>query len=256
MSTQFSDDSNNQNDFSDKRIGVYSYFAIRCGINFEVGYSREQIINWLGFKRNRNINGIDKQIDGIIKQLETDKYLNCDTEIHHNKFSKVTLDKYKLYPDNQFALINSDELYKIIDFKNYISKTDRMTSSILLLVLSYIKLNLSNRAENQSIKDKPEMACGFLKYIAKEISLSDRKMENAVKMLNQLDIIYSEELPRYKNDEGEWRSNRTIFVNKYKYKNGNKVKDYNYKEELEYGKKFIVNGFKSENEIIKQKRNK
>lgn len=227
----------------DKRLGVYTYFSVGFGFNAKIGFCIKDILDWLGHVRDRHKNGIEDKLNNLILELERCEYFKLDTKTSYDKFCKATLSYEKFYPDNKFAIIYIGDLEKIIEFKNYVKDTYRISSSILLLVLSFIRLRMLKRSEYQTVKDKPEAFYHTFKNMGKTLDLTERQISNAVKLLNQLDIIYSEELPRYQDAKGQWHSNYTIFVDKYKYKNGQLVKDYDYKDELKYGKDFVKTGF-------------
>lgn len=220
---------------------MYTYFSVGFGFNSKIGFCIKDILDWLGHVRDRHKNGIEEKLTDLILELEKVGYLKLHSKIHYDKFCKATLSYDLFYPENKFAIIYFNELEKIIEFKNYVKDNSRMTSSILLLVLSFIRLRMLKRGEFQKVQDKPEIHYNRYKTIAHFLGLTDRQISNAIKILNQLDILYSEELPRYKDSKGNWHSNFFIFADKYKYKNNQPIKDYDYKEELKYGKK-LVNG--------------
>lgn len=221
-------------------------------MNDKIGFNCKDIITWLGFKPDRHKGKINDQIYQLVIDLQNKDFLKLENKLSYEGFCKATLNSIKFYPQSSFALINYDEIDKLADFKNYISDTNRMTSSILFLVLSFIRLKMLRRTDIQTIKNKPEIYYRNISQIAIDIDISSRQVSNAIKILNQLDIIYSEELPRYQDKNKKWHSNVTIFVNKYKYIDKQLVKDYDYLEELKYGKKFITENLYNKKNLMQE----
>ena len=60
---------------------------------------------------------------------------------------------------------------------------------------------------------KPVMHFSMLSTISKNIGISVRSITSALRILEELSIIHSEELPRYRDKNGNWHSNVKIFVN-------------------------------------------
>lgn len=179
----------------------------------------------------------------IINQLSEQDYFEIEGKISSDLFTIAILNMIKFCPDNQFALLYFDEVEKVKNFKTYTKDTNKMNSAILLLVLSYLRVNMLRRQNGYVGKesDKPEFCYRMYIDIEKDIGISSRYISRAVKILNEMDILVSEEMPRYKDKEDNWHTDVTLFVNKYKRDNGGDSLDskYDYKQELQWGMQYI-----------------
>lgn len=110
--------------------------------------------------------------------------------------------------EEQFAIVYYSEFQKILQLRTK-CKTDghRLNHAHVLLLLSYIRLYMNYK------KGKPVYYSNLLIRISKNTGLSVRSISSCLKILEELDIIHNEELPRYKDDNGGWHSNVRIFVN-------------------------------------------
>lgn len=107
---------------------------------------------------------------------------------------KINTEKFDI-PDN-FGIIYFDELSKILDFKEELKDikvngeeidTTRMSSAYILLLLSYIRVNM-NRTQ-----DKPLCCYRLYQKITEDIGLSERYISRIVEMLDVMDIIKFQE---------------------------------------------------------------
>lgn len=105
---------------------------------------------------------------------------------------------------------------------------------------------LSGHSE-KSKKNKPEMFYSQFQTIAAFIG-SDRKMiARATDVLENLGLIKTHRMPRYKDSNDKWHTDDIIYVSPYKYiSRNNKIvrcskEEYNPKKELEYGILFLRN---------------
>ena len=105
----------------------------------------------------------------------------------------------------------------------------RMNHSHVLLLLSHIRLCMIRQP------DMPLFYSNLLSRISDSIGMSVRNITKSLKILEELNIIHSEELPRYKDSNGQWHSNVKIFVNM-------KIEecDYNWQDEVARGIRCIM----------------
>ena len=81
--------------------------------------------------------------------------------------------------------------------------------------------NLNNRNDYDYDIEQRRLRCPeaydcFYYEIANDLNLSPRTISKAVAALNELNLIYSEALPRIKYNDGDtikWRTDHTIFCN-------------------------------------------
>ena len=229
-------------DIDDKRVTVFSFFSTRRGLDYCLSFSVNTIVRWMGKKPNRNSNGINNKIIQIISSLNQGGYLtlynnlsnaSCeiDSMLNLNKITEECNHK-------RFAVIYLDELKQILSYQNLNAKDAYLNSDVILLVFAYLRMkiyrrrnellpeefNLDNKNDHdydiESRKQiSPDVYNCFYCDMAKELGLSARVVSNAINVLNDIGLIYSEPLPRIKWYDGKnekWRTDHTIFCNTYK----------------------------------------
>lgn len=227
---------------NEKRVHLFSYFSSKRGLDDTVGFSCNDVVKWIGCKIDYHKDKTNDQITELIHCFERDGYFKLEENILANNFVKATLNTEKFDVYSKFALVYLHELDKIHNFKKYTSDINRMSSSILLLVLSYIRVNMLRRQAGyfNHKSDKPEFCYRMYKDIETDIGISSRYISRSVKILCELDLIATSTLPRYKDESGNWHTEVTLFVNKYKYKDDGGLDDsYDYRQELIWGKEYI-----------------
>jgi hypothetical protein len=230
---------------NEKRIILYSYFASKRGLDNTIGFSCNSVVEWCGYKKNYNKDKSNDLFIAMINQFISEGYILIDKDkinICRDYCNIAELDEDKFTYDSQFAIVYLNELERILGFKKYTKDVNRMSPAILILVLSYLRVNMLRRQENYIGKesDKPEFCYRMYIDIEKDIGLSNRYISRAVNILNDLDIIVSQEMVRYKDENDNWHTDVTLFVNRYKYdKQGHKDKKYNFVDELKWGIEYI-----------------
>lgn len=232
-------------DLNENRIIVYSYFSIRQGLDDTVGFSCNHLVEWCGYAIDYHKGRINDKLKDLIETMCNDKYFILDGKISSDLLTIAILNMEKFCPDSQFAIIYYDEIQKIKDFKKLINddkEKNRMSSAILLLILSYLRMNMLRRQEGYIGKesDKPEFCYRYYIDIEKDIGISSRYISRAIGILIKLDLLAKQEIPRYKDEHDNWHTEVTLFVNKYKYdKQGRLDQKYNYQQELQWGMDYI-----------------
>lgn len=228
---------------NENRIAVYSYFFIRQGLDDTVGFSSNHLVKWCGYSIDYHKGRINEKINTIVNQLSENNYFNLEGHVSADILTIANLNQEKFCPDSQFALIYDDELDKIRNFKKHTKDVTRMSSSILLLVLSYLRVNMLRRQDKYigNKSDKPEFCYRYYINIEKDIGISNRYISRAVKILSEMGILAYMELPRYKDENGNWHTEVTLFADKYRYKDNSKSldNDYDYQQELQWGVDYI-----------------
>lgn len=156
---------------------------------------------------------------------------------------KINTEKFDI-PDN-FGIIYFDELSKILDFKKELKDikvngeeidTTRMSSAYILLLLSYIRVNM-NRTQ-----DKPLCCYRLYQKITEDVGLSERYISRIVEMLDVMNIIKFQKGKRirYKKQDDKYGFITTpkVFADSrhfVKNDKGNQVIDsaYDYKAEIQ-----------------------
>lgn len=222
---------------NDKRVTVFSYFSKRRDLENELLFSINHIVRWMGKQPNRTANGINNKIIQVIQYLADEGYLTLSEELNGSSYIDAVFNLSKISQKckddkekERFAIIYLDELKQILNYQN-----DTFSNSdVLLLVFAYLRMKIYRRRnellpEEINIDDKnnhqydiasrkirsPDAYDCYYYEIAKDLGLSARIVSKAVAVLNDLDLIYSEPLPRIKF-ENKWRTDHTVFCNTYK----------------------------------------
>lgn len=227
------------NGLSENRIIIFSYLYIRKGLDDISCFTLNEMIEWCGLKPSRNKDRINDKYLSTIYSLIQIGYLEKKevlTGIKHNSL----LFKGKI-SDTGFAIIYLDEIYKIINFKKEIEnkniETSRVTAAKLLLLLSYIRVNINSGTDN------PHCCYRLNKYIAKDLGLNEQNILLLIKILDELKIIkHFQPEPTRTLESGERIQVHTlpkIFADYYKYvkgENGELIIDIEYDPDAEIEK--------------------
>lgn len=180
-------------DLGDKRVIVYSsiLFSNWSGNNFE------DLVRYSKYSACRDKSGVLNQFKAVVDQLVSKNYFfHGDRGIVYIK------------PNESFGIIYRSEFQRILQERACSQeKGQRMNHAHLLLLLAHIRLNMIHKP------GVPEMYSNLLVRISESTGLSARSISAGLKVLEKLNIIHNEELPRYKDEEGHWHSNVRIFVN-------------------------------------------
>jgi hypothetical protein len=224
-------------DVNEKRTTVFSYFSIRRGLDSKLLFSVNNLVKWIGKKPDRHANGINNKIVQVIEYLKDNGYLTPFEEVTSSSFIEAKFNLSKISQEcehNRFAVIYLDELDKILSYNIKNSKDTYLNVDVILLVFAYLRMmiyrrrnrllpeevNLNNKNDhNYDISERrlrsPDAYDCYYYEIAEDLGLSARIISKVVEILNELDLIYSEELPRIKYKD-KWRTDHTIFCNTYK----------------------------------------
>ena len=126
------------------------------------------------------------------------------------------------------AAIYTDEIRKIINFKREYPTTE---ISYIMLVLAYIRMMIFNRpvcieyiagiSMEKRKKESPEVFASHYKYIAQDLGINETTVSKAISILEKLEIIHHQVLPRNVDNNGMWRCEKIIFTN-YAKREGNR----------------------------------
>lgn len=235
-------------DIGDKRIILFSYLCSRRALDDTVAFSISELCHWSYLKPNYHDGKINQKYLEVLELLSHYGYfVNCPNFEKLAKEKKNSTDYYNIkiniekfdIPDN-FGIIYFDELEKILNFKEELKNVDielsRMSSSYILLLLSYLRVNMN--------RDKSKPLCCYRLYqkISEDIGLSERYISRIVEILDVMDIIKNKEgkRTRYKktNDSYGFITAPKIFADYKKYikdEHGNSKVDlnYDYKNEIQ-----------------------
>lgn len=128
-----------------------------------------------------------------------------------------------------FGLVRYREFDKILYYRNQqLSNSKVINHANVLLVLAHIRLHIYKDSR------KPRFYSNLLSRISDEIGLSVRNISNSIEILETLNIVHSETLPRYQGKDLLWHSNVTIFVD------CNLCEDYDWRVEVTKAKAYIM----------------
>ena len=218
-------------DSDERRISTFSFFSIRRGMDNSVTFTINGMAKWLNKKPDRHSGGTNDKLSIETTHLAEQGYISLSGKLGNTSEADAVFNLSKVSNEcdgDYFSIIYLDELKKILSY-------DSKGTDAILLVFAYLRMKvmrrrnelfpeeISNKGMEHDIKSrqlkKPEAYDCFLYEIADDLGLSTRTVSNAVDALNEMRLIYSEQLPRTSNN-GKWQTNRTIFCNWYKRENG------------------------------------
>lgn len=148
-------------DLSSKRVIIFSYLCARRSLDDTVAFSTTELCHWSKLKPNYRNGKINQKYYEVLLLLSHYGYFEscpdfekCLKENTNSvKYQQVQLNIEKFDVPDSFGIIYFDELDKILNFKEELKGKDidlaRMSSAYILLLLSYIRVNLNR------IEDKP-----------------------------------------------------------------------------------------------------
>lgn len=214
-----------------KRVGIFSYLRIHCGLNNIVGFTVPDLVEWYGGKPDRRINGTNDKILSTLDILSDKGYLTYVTEKSRSLYMKCkfNLNYYYEACSGGYSVVYLDELEKIMAYKKENSKDNALNNTTILLIFSYLRnkirrrpneLKPEERTSDGIIKRKERLPDAYSSNIvdmANELNISPRTLSRAIDILeDELELIVTDKAYRVKNENGEFRTLPTIFANAYK----------------------------------------
>lgn len=198
-------------DLGDKRVIIFSYLCARRALDDTVAFSTTELCHWSKLKPNYRDGKINQKYYETLLRLshygyftECPDFQNCLLESTNSvKYQQVKLNIDKFDIPDSFGIIYFDELQRIINFKNELKQknidTARMSSAYILLLLSYLRVNMNRNP------DKPLCCYRHYQKIADDTGLSERYIGRIVEILNTMKIIKYQEMKRtiYKDVNGD-----------------------------------------------------
>lgn len=213
-----------------RRIAVFTYLAKYRTLSDHVNMSLNNLIQKSGYKVNRNVGKMNDQMIIILDTLKNlDYFTLVEGKYSGDKFCTLYLNTKKFDVGKGYCCISLKELDLLFSHK---SNKNNTSFSNLILTLAYIRVNKLRRSEYQqsSPKKKPEFFYRQIKSIASDIGLSERTVSKCIQVLNDLDIIVSKPMLRYKDKHGHWHTDVTLFVDKME----------GWEDELRWGEEFLL----------------
>ena len=139
-----------QKELGKYRTLFYTYLlSHRCLFDDIVPFTINNIISWSKLSSNRHSGGINEQCINLFNYFSENNYFISYPDFRLIQFSNTKYYEVSLNPDvvdtsADFALISIEELKKIIDCKNILKNNSNVTSSNLLTLLLYIRVNIKS----------------------------------------------------------------------------------------------------------------
>lgn len=214
-----------------KRVSIFSYLRIHCGLNNIIGFTVPDIVEWYGGKPDRRVNGTNDKILSSLNIFKDRGYLTYLTEKSRSSYMKCEFNLNYYYEEcsNGYAAIYLDELEKIMNYRKENSKDNALNNTTILLVFTYLRnkirrrpneLKPEERTSDGIVKRKKRLPDAFgsnIIDIANELNISSKTLSRVIDILeDELGLIVTDKAYRVKNEKGEFRTLPTIFANAYK----------------------------------------
>lgn len=212
-----------------KRVGVFSYLRIHCGLNDVIGFTVPDVVEWCGMKPNKREGKTNDKFLSVIDDLTNGGYLTYLTERSKSAYMKCKLNMEYYYDkcSEGYAVIYLDELQKILNYKNL--QGNSISNAAILLVFAYFRNKIMRRPNElkpeertpDGIKQRreriPDAFDGNIVDIAKELGIHKQTLTKIIDVLEQeLGLIVTDRAYRIKTEDNEFRTLPTIFANAYK----------------------------------------
>lgn len=214
-----------------RRVGVFSYFRIHCGLNNVINYTIPDIVEWCGGKPDRRANGVNDKVLSAIDILSDMGYLTYLTEKSRSSYMKCKFNMEYYYNEcsDGFAVIYLDELEKIMSYKRDNIKDSTLNNVTILLVFAYLRNKIRRRPNELKPEERspdgirkrrerlPDAFDSNIIDIAAELDISSKTISKIIDILEyDLSLIVTDRAYRVKNEDGEFRTLPIIFANAYK----------------------------------------
>ena len=212
-----------------KRVGIFSYLRIHCGLNDLIGLTISDVVEWCGMKPNKREGKSNDKFLSVIDDLKSRGYITYLTEPSKVSYMKCKFDMEYYYRQcsNGYALVYLDELQKIMEYKNLQGNSINNTS--ILLVFAYFRNKIRRRPNELKPEEQtsegirlrrerlPEAFDSNITNIANELGIHKQTLSKIINILEQdLELIVTDRAYRVKNEDEEFRTLPTIFANAYK----------------------------------------
>lgn len=214
-----------------RRIGVFSYLRIHCGLNNMIGLTVPDIVEWCGGKPDRRTNGSNDKVLSVMDALRDRGYLTYSTDKNKNAYMKCKFNM-SYYCDecsNGYAAIYLDEIESIMNYKKDNLKDSTISNTTILLVFAYFKNKIRRRPNelkpeertSEGIKKRrerfPDAYENNISNIADELGIHKQTLSKIIDILElELNLIVTDRAYRIKNEDNKFRTLPTIFANAYK----------------------------------------
>lgn len=214
-----------------RRVGIFSYLRIHCGLNNVIGFTIPDMVEWCGGKPDRRANGTNDKFLFTLNSIKDIGYITYLTDESRSSYMKCEFDNSYYYDtcSNGYAAIYLDELEKIMSYQKENLKDGTLNNTTILLVFAYFR-NKIRRRPNELLPEErtsegiqkrkkrlPDAYESNINDIADELGLSSKTLSKIIDILEyELGLIVTDRAYRVKNENDEFRTLPTIFANAYK----------------------------------------
>lgn len=214
-----------------RRVGVFSYLRIHCGLNNIINFTIPDVVEWCGGKPDRRTNGSNDKTLSVIDAISNWGYLTYLTEKSKSSFMKCKFDSayYSNECSNGYAVVYLDEVDKIMNYQKENIKDGSLNNTTILLVFAYFRNKIRRRPNELKPEERtsdgiqkrreriPDAYGGNISDIANELGISSKTLSKIIDILEyELELIVTDRAYRIKNENNEFRTLPTIFTNAYK----------------------------------------
>lgn len=214
-----------------RRVGIFSYLRIHCGLNNVIGFTIPDMVEWYGGKPDRRANGSNDKALSTLDTLRDRGYLTYLTEKSRSSYMKCKFDTGNYYDacSDGYAAIYLDELEKIMNYQKENPNDNVLNNTTILLVFAYLRNKIRRRPNELAPEERtsdgikkrkermPDAYGSNINDIANELNISSKTLSKIIDILEQdLELIVTDRAYRVKNENDEFRTLPTIFANAYK----------------------------------------
>lgn len=214
-----------------RRVGIFSYLRIHCGLNNIINFIIPDIVEWCGGKPDRRANGSNDKFLSTLDSFNSEGLLTYLTKKSRSSYMKCKFNIEHYYDacSNGYAAIYLDELEKIMNYKKENLKDSTLNNTTILLVFAYLRHKIRRRPNelmpeertSDGIKKRkerlPDAYGSNIIDIANELNISSKTLSKIIDILEyELELIVTDRAYRTKNEDNEFRTLPTIFANSYK----------------------------------------
>lgn len=212
-----------------KRVAIFSYLKIHCGLNNVIGFTIPDMVQWLGMKPNKRTGNTNDRFLDVLDGLVGTGYFTYLTDKSKSSYMKCKLnvDYYYNECSNGYAVLYLDEIQKIIDYQN--QENGMTNNAAMLLAFSYLRNKINRRPNKLNPEERtvdgirkrkerlPDAFYGNISDISKELGIHRKTLSKVIDILEQeLKLIVTDRAYRVKNEDNEFRTLPTLFANAYK----------------------------------------
>lgn len=219
------------NNIDIKRVGIFSYLRIHCGMNNIIGFTIPDMVEWCGMKPNKRADKSNDKFLNIVDALNDGGYLTYLTEQSKSSYMKCKFDMDYYYDEcsNGYAVIYLDELEKILKYQKENAKDSSLNNTTILLVFAYLRNKIKRRPNELKPEERtsdgikarrerlPEAYNDNIITIAEDIGISSKTLSKIIDILEiELKLIVTDRAYRIKTEDEKFKTLPTIFANAYK----------------------------------------